>query len=269
MIKLIRRNRYLISRRVVQIGFLILFFGSNYYGWKVLMGNYSSAYVFESFNLADPYAVLQILATGFLLQIDVLLGAVIVLLFYGIFAGRSFCSWVCPMNIVTDFAHWIRRKTGMNKVDDKIPVTRNIRYWFMGLGIVLSALTGIAAFEFISPISMLHRGIIFGMGFGLAAVVAIFLFDLFVIKNGWCGFLCPLGGFYSIIGKYSLIRVNHKKENCTECNQCFLVCPEKQVLSIINKQSGSIKYGACTNCARCVEVCEDNALKFGFNKKVK
>lgn len=139
----------------------------------------------------------------------------------------------------------------------------------MGLGIILSTLTGIAAFEFVSPISMLHRGIIFGMGFGLAAIVAIFLFDLFVIKNGWCGFLCPLGAFYSTIGKYSLINVNHTKENCTECNLCFQVCPEKQVLSIINKQSGSILFGACTNCARCIEVCDDNALEFGIIKKAK
>lgn len=266
MIKLIKGNRFLILRRFVQTGLMVLFAGSNYFGWKVLMGNYSSAYVFESFYLSDPYAVVQILATGFLLSFDVLLGAVIILLFYGLIGGRSFCSWICPVNVISDLAHWLRRKTGMNKVDMKIPVNRNLRYWIMGMGIILSAFFGVAAFEFVSPISMLHRGIIFGMGFGFAAVLIIFFFDLFVIKNGWCGYVCPLGGFYSIIGKYSLIRVNHKKENCTECNSCFSVCPEKQVLSIINKKSGSILYGACTNCARCIEVCDDNALNFGIIK---
>lgn len=269
MIKSLIKNRFLISRRIVQFGLMFLFFASNYFGWKVLMGNYSAALVLESFNLADPYAVLQILATGFMVQIDVLIGAVIVLIFYGAIAGRSFCSWICPMNVVSDFALWIRKKAGLNKVDEKFPITKAVRYWIMGLGIILSTLTGIAAFEFVSPISMLHRGIIFGMGFGLAAIVAIFLFDLFVIKNGWCGFLCPLGAFYSTIGKYSLINVNHTKENCTECNLCFQVCPEKQVLSIINKQSGSILFGACTNCARCIEVCDDNALEFGIIKKAK
>lgn len=50
---------------------------------------------------------------------------------------------------------------------------------------------GIAAFEFVSPISMLHRGIVFGMGFGWSAIAMIFLFDLFVLKNGWCGHVCP------------------------------------------------------------------------------
>jgi len=45
-------------------------------------------------------------------------------------------------------------------------LTRQTRYWVLGLGLVLSAVLGIAAFERISPISMLHRGVIFGMGAG-------------------------------------------------------------------------------------------------------
>jgi len=269
MSRFFNHHKYLIARRTVQVGLMLLFFGANYFGWKILMGNYSSAFVLESFYLSDPYATLQILAAGFALQMDVLLGAFIIVLFYGLIGGRSFCSWICPMNVVTDFAHWIRRKTGMNKVDMKIPLSRNLRYWILLLSFILSALLGIAAFEFVSPISMFHRGIIFGMGFGIAAVFAVFFFDLFVIKNGWCGYICPLGGFYSLIGKYSLIRVNHKKEKCTECNQCFAVCPERQVLTIINKKSGSILFGACNNCGRCIEVCDDNALNFGIIKKIK
>lgn len=267
MIKTIGKNRYLVARRVVQAGLMILFAGANYFGWKVLMGNYSSARVFDLFYLADPYAVLQILAAGFLLNVDVLIGAVIILLFYSLVGGRSFCSWVCPMNVVTDFALWIRRRTGMNKVEGKIPLNRNLRYWIMAMGLIMSVWMGFAAFEFISPIGMLHRGVIFGMGFGLAAVIAIFFFDLFVVRNGWCGYLCPLGGFYSTIGKYSLFRVNHQQQKCTACNDCFGVCPEKQVLSIINKESGSILFGACNNCGRCIEACNDGALKFGVIKR--
>ncbi|MFT8144368.1 4Fe-4S binding protein, partial [Salmonella enterica subsp. enterica serovar Enteritidis] len=61
-------------------------------------------------------------------------------------------------------------------------------------------MAGIAAFELVSPIGILHRGVIFGMGMGGAAVLSIFLFDLFAVKNGWCGHVCPLGGFYSLIG---------------------------------------------------------------------
>lgn len=261
--------RYLIVRRIVQAGLLLLFAGANYFGWKVLTGNYSSARVVESFYLSDPYAAIQILAAGFLLNVDVLLGALLVALFYALIGGRSFCSWVCPMNIITDLVQWLNRKIKMSKADPNVRVTRNLRYWIMALGVVMSALMGFAAFEFISPVSMLHRGVIFGFGSGIAAVLAVILFDLFVLKNGWCGHVCPLGAFYAMIGKYSLVRVNHSKENCTECNRCFGVCPERQVLAIINKQSGSILYGACTNCGRCIEACDDGALKFGMLKMKK
>ena len=115
------------------------------------MGNFSTAYVLETFYLSDPYAVLQILAAGIFGGISigssVLLGAVFILLFYALIGGRAFCSWFCPLNMVTDAANWLRRKLKMNQVDLKFPITRNTRYWVMGLGILMSLLTGVAAFE--------------------------------------------------------------------------------------------------------------------------
>ena len=125
----------------------------------------------------------------------------------------------------------------MQQVAKKQPASRNIRYWVLAISLILSYLLGVAAFEFVSPISMVHRGIVFGIGFAWAAALIIFLFDLFVLKNGWCGHICPLGGFYSLVGRYSLIRVDHNHENCTNCRKCIEVCPENQVLFMINKDS--------------------------------
>jgi ferredoxin-type protein NapH len=134
---------------------------------------------------------------------------------------------------------------------------------------VLSYILGVTAFEFVSPISITHRAIIFGVGFGWAAGVVIFLFDLFILKNGWCGHICPLGGFYSAIGKVSLIRVDHDEEKCTVCMKCKEVCPETQVLFMIGKSSEQVLLGECTNCGRCIEVCDDDALNFSIRKLAK
>jgi ferredoxin-type protein NapH len=136
------------------------------------------------------------------------------------------------------------------------------------LSLIISAVMGITAFEFISPISMVHRGIVFGLGFGWAAMLVIFLFDLFVLKDGWCGHICPLGGFYSLIGRFSLIRVHHDEAKCTLCMKCKVVCPEHQVLHMVGKQSAPVLSGECTNCARCIEVCDDDALEFSIRKLV-
>ena len=257
--------RYLILRRVTQIGLLILYFGANAWGWTLIKGNLSSSLILGIVPMSDPYAVLQMVAAGATLATDILIGALVATLFYFLIGGRAFCSWVCPINLVTDFAAFVRELIGMNKLTGvKQPASRKLRYWVLALSLVISAIMGVTAFEFISPISMVHRGIVFGIGFGWAAVLIIFLFDLFVLKHGWCGHICPLGGFYSLLGKFSLVRVTHLEENCTLCMKCKVVCPENQVLYMIGKESLPVLSGECTNCARCIEVCDDNALEFSI-----
>lgn len=269
MKKVWNNYRYLIMRRVVQAGLLLLYFGGNAWGWSVLRGNLSASRIFDLVPMSDPYAVLQMLAAGALLATDLLLGAAVATLFYLLIGGRAFCSWVCPVNMITDAAAWLREKLEINRVQNgKVPVTRNMRYWVLGLSLVISAAMGVTAFEFISPISMVHRGIVFGLGFGWAAMLVIFLFDLFVLKNGWCGHVCPLGGFYSLLGRFSLIRVHHNEEACTLCMKCKTICPEPQVLHMVGKESLPVLSGECTNCARCVEVCDDEALGFSIRKLV-
>jgi ferredoxin-type protein NapH len=219
--------------------------------------------------MSDPYAVLQMFAAGAIISADLLFGVLMVVLFYFFVGGRAFCSWVCPINMVTDLASYLRRVFQIDRAQiTKQPISRKARYWILALGLMVSAAMGVAAFELISPISMLHRGIVFGMGFGWAAVVVIFIFDLLVLKNGWCGHLCPLGGFYSLLGKFSFIRVHHIEENCTLCMKCKVVCPEKQVLHMIGKESLPVLSGECTNCARCIEVCDDDALRFSIRDLV-
>ncbi|NPA29969.1 MAG: quinol dehydrogenase ferredoxin subunit NapH [Epsilonproteobacteria bacterium] len=258
------KYRYLIARRATQIGLLFLYFAGNAWGWKVLQGTLSSSELFGAIPLADPFAVLQMLSAGAVMGVNVFIGAAIIILFYGVVGGRAFCSWVCPVNMITDLANWLRRKLLLDKVERKVWVSRNARYWVLGLSLVVSAVTGLAAFELVSPITIFNRGVIFGMGMTGGVLLAIFLFDLFGVKNGWCGHICPLGGVYSIIGKYSLIRVAHNEPNCTLCMKCKEVCPESQVLYMIGKKSQIVDMGECVNCARCIEVCDDDALGFSI-----
>jgi ferredoxin-type protein NapH len=257
-----KNSKYLILRRVVQVSIILLYLAGNYYGWKVLAGNLSTSLVFGKIPLSDPYAVLQMFVAGAVISSNLLIGAIIILLFYGVLGGRAFCSWVCPVNIITDAANWTRRKFGFDMVAKKTPISRSVRYWVIVISLIISYFLGLAAFEFISPISMVHRGLIFGMGFGLAAMIVIYLFDLFVLKNGWCGHICPLGGFYAAIGKFRLLKVKHDSDACTGCMKCKVVCPESQVLHMIDKESLPVLSGECTNCGRCIDVCDDNALGF-------
>jgi ferredoxin-type protein NapH len=164
--------------------------------------------------------------------------------------------------MVTDLANKIRTFFDLDTVWESWDIQRGVRYWIAALAIVLSAILGVTAFEWISPIGALHRGIIYGFGFGWAFVLVVFLIDLFAVKNGFCGHLCPLGGFYSLVGRYGVLRIGYDRDKCTDCMKCIDICPEEQVLNMVPEHNGAVVSGECINCGRCVEVCDDNALNF-------
>ncbi len=263
-------GRYLISRRAIQAAVILLFFGSAHWGWNLagaplLRGNLSASQVAGVVPLADPFAVLQILATGHALESRALLGAACVLLFWGIVGGRSFCAWVCPMNPVSDLAGWLRRRLAL---DRGASLDRRLRLWMLALSLALSAMTGVAAFEWISPIGMLQRALIFGLGAAWVAVGALFLFDLLLARQGWCGHLCPLGACYGLVGRVAQVRVAFDAASCTHCGQCHEVCAEPHVLNLKEAaNAGMVASGDCTNCGRCITVCPETSLAFAWRHR--
>ncbi len=271
-------NRYLIARRVVQVTIIALLAAGQHWGWTLLTGNLSFSRFAGTVPLADGYAVLQMFCAGAAVATEVLIGAAIAVVFYGVLAGRAFCAWVCPVNLVTDTANWLRRRIGL---PDEEPgqsghpeqpgrsLGRNLRFWLLGLSLVLSLLLGIPAFEEISPVGMAHRGLVFGMGLGWVVMLALFVFDLTVRRNGFCGHVCPLGAFYLLLSRFAALRIAHDHARCTLCMECHEVCPEPQILQWIGQRSGFIPAGACTNCGRCVDVCRDDALAFGLRQTIR
>ena len=114
---------------------------------------------------------------------------------------------------------------------------------------------------------MLHRGLIFGMGFAWTFVLAVFLFDLVVSRRGWCGHLCPVGAFYGLLGTGSVLRVSAaNRAECDDCMDCFAVCPEMHVITpALRGAEGDtplILSSDCTNCGRCIDVCAPDVFKF-------
>ncbi|MDD5366503.1 MAG: quinol dehydrogenase ferredoxin subunit NapH [Gallionellaceae bacterium] len=265
--------RYVVLRRLSQFGILLLFFGTAHWAWEwpaktpLLTGNLSASELFGRIPMADPFAVLQIFLSGHVLQQKVILGAAIVLGFYLLVGGRVFCAWACPVNMVTDLAGWLRARL---PIPAMFVVSRNIRYFVLAASLVLSALTGLAAFEWVSPVGMMHREIIFGLGAGAMALTAIFLFDLLILKNGWCGHLCPLGGFWSLVGRTALVRVRFDKTTCTHCGECARVCPEPQVLNLKRlEETGFVTSGECSNCGRCSPLCPEGSLAFDLRPLIR
>ena len=261
---LLRAHKYLILRRISQALFLCLFLLGPWFGLWWVKGNLSGSLTFDVLPLTDPLILLQGVVAGHWPEMTALIGAGIVLIVYALIGGRVYCSWVCPINPVTDAAAWAHRRLDLPKGWQP---KRNTRYFVLAMVLGVSALSGTVAWEFVNPISMLHRGLIFGVGFAWALVIGVFLFDLFLSRRGWCSHLGPVGAFYGLVGQKSLLRVSaEKRAACDDCMDCFAVCPEMHVITpALRGQDADtplILSRDCTNCGRCIDVCSVDVFHF-------
>jgi len=260
-------HKWLLARRIVQFAILALFLSGPVTGYWILKGTISSSSLFDTVPMTDPLLVLQMLAAGFFtLASTALIGVGIVVALYLMVGGRAYCAWVCPMNVATDIAHWLRRRLDIKST---MHLGRYSRYWVLAMVLIIAAATGTLAYELVNPVSVLYRGLIFGIGLGWAVVLGVFVFDLLVMKHGWCGHLCPMGATYGLIGRASLVRVRaDHRERCDNCLECYVVCPEPHVISpaLRGKEGSStvIVSGDCTNCGRCIDICPEQVFNFGL-----
>ncbi len=257
--------KWLLLRRFIQLAILGLFLAGPLAGIWIVKGNLTSSLTLDFLPLTDPYVLLQSLAAGHSLGLTALTGAAIILVFYALVGGRVYCAFVCPMNVVTDAARWLSRRLDIGK--GWVP-PREVRLWLLGATLLTALISGTLAWELINPVSILHRSLVFGFGYAWTMVLAVFLFDLLVSRNGWCGHICPVGAFYGLLGAFSLIRVSAgKREQCNDCMDCFAVCPEPHVITpaLRGAKSGTgpiIVSRDCTNCGRCIDICSENVFTF-------
>lgn len=261
----IKANRWLLLRRCSQLLILALFLSGPWLGWWIVKGNLNYSLTLDTLPLTDPYLMLQSFFAGQWPENKAVLGGLIVLAIYLLLGGRVYCAWVCPVNPLTDLAAWLRQRF---KLKSGTAFSRSTRIWVLLMTLVVAALTGTIAWEMLNPVSMLHRGLIFGLGAAWMIVMAVFLFDLFVMRRGWCGHLCPVGAFYGLMGRFSVLQIKlPRRHACNQCMDCYVVCPEQQVirpaLEGINGAPPVISDADCSRCGRCIDVCSKDVFAFG------
>ena len=242
-------------RRFVQLSAVVLI-ASPLMGLNIFRGNLAGGELF-GFSLIDPLAFLQATVASRIFVAPFLGAALVVAAFYFLLGGRTFCAWVCPVGLITELNDRLRRSLATG--ERRLPLSAS--RWSLVVVIVVSFLAGVPLFEIISPIGMTTRALMFRDWLTLLMLVSICAVEVALARRVWCRSLCPLGGFYSLLGRFSPLRIHFSEQLCTHCGECTRICPHEEVLlPSLDHDCSHIYSGDCTRCCDCIDICPTKAL---------
>ncbi len=196
--------------------------------------------------------------------------AVFFLLFLsGIFLGRAWCGWMCPVAGIGELCATINNKPVNRK---RLAVIRYIIFtvWFAILvtGFVLAGgIKGIDPFymtENIISVDAPGRYIIY-----YSVLAIIFVLTITIGRRGSCHTICWMSPFITggaLLGRtlhLPQLKIKSAPDTCISCGSCTRQCPMSiDVQREIKK--GAVKSLDCIRCGECIDKCPKNILRFGM-----
>ena len=188
----------------------------------------------------------------------------ITVIFVSLLLRRSFCSWICPVAVISECA-W---KLGFNilRRNLRLPVwldraLRTVKYLLLiffvySIAIAMSSkvlllfiqsdyhkIADVRLLNFLLHISTLAAGLMTLM-LGLSVVS----------RNPFCRYLCPYGALLGLVAMLSPLRVTRNIDRCVSCGACSQACPA--YIDVMHKKS--INSPECIACWRCISYCRFN-----------
>jgi len=198
----------------------------------------------------------------------------------GLLVGRFICGWLCLFGLIQELLYKI--PLPKLKVPKKIDrVLRYLKYavllilvfllpffWRSELGVgepfFCKYLCPVGTLEGGVPLVLLQEQLKSAAGFLFRwkfALMALVLLSSVYIHRPFCKYLCPLGAFYALFQKVSVLRLKLDKEKCVSCGKCEKTCPMDVA---VTRDPNSAE---CIRCGACVRACPAGALRFGSGAK--
>jgi polyferredoxin len=185
------------------------------------------------------------------------------ILLMSLLAKKSFCSWLCPVGTLSEWAHKLGRSWfGWNfRIWRWLDFfLRGIKYFLLFFFVKLilldmpaEALGGFldAPYWAASDIKMLH--FFTRMSVTTMVVLASMTLLSLLFKNFWCRYLCPYGALLGLVSLVSPFKIRRDETGCTGCQRCTAVCPSRIAVHTCT----TISSPECTGCLTCTANCPE------------
>lgn len=229
--------------------------------WSLSIGNY---------NIIHPAAFFDFVFSAKSVSSYMLI-AVLIPLLITLLSGRVFCSWLCPIGFILELITKINAFLKIKGFPRKININ-NYRYVILAASLIAAFLFGFPVISIFDPAHLLGREL--SMIFthqevsvaGLIFLLAIILFEIFILSRAWCRFFCPSGACLSLLGIKRICKIRVNKIECINCQKCRSICPYGlEPDQIINYKT--MQRAVCDNCGLCRDACTTGAISYGFNIK--
>ena len=226
---------------------------------------YSSLFLFPlMLNYLSPYVSQRAAYQGIVAGSIIFFG---LLFISGIFFGRAWCAWGCPVAGIGELGATINGR----------PVNRRrlavLRYAIFGVWFILLVLGFVLAggIKGVDPLYLTEnivsvdapaKYIIYYF-----VLVLIFVLTVTIGRRGACQSVCWMAPFLTagdVVGRalrLPQLRISAKPDACVDCGKCTARCP-MSIDVAAEMKSGGIRAYDCIRCGECVDGCPKKALSF-------
>lgn len=191
----------------------------------------------------------------------IIIAAIAVSLFF----KRGFCGYICPLGTLME-APALLGRTLMGK-NIRLPkwldlsgrglqiaISLALLFWLAQVSLQEATMFRQLPYMWVADLKILHS--FTNPIFGIALLIALLVSFLF--SPLWCRYLCPVGGFYSLLGMASPCKVTRNEESCIDCKKCDHACDAFCDPST----KRTVHSNACDGCMECVKACPvENTLE--------